>query len=181
MEYGESLQHHLWNMVEQCDGMSMQGFQWYWVTGVYQWRDRRQPRFSQMQQSLLIEMNNDPKHTAKTTQEFLKVIVEKWNIVQWLNQSPDFNPIEHAFPLLKTKLKAERPTNKQQLKSAAVKAWQSITKEETQSLVMYMNSRFKAVIACKGFSTNYYKWTFYLWLYLFVQLHLSPWKWGDCV
>ncbi len=33
-------------------------------------------------------------------------------------QAPDFNPIEHAFHLPKTKLMAERPTNKQQLKSA---------------------------------------------------------------
>jgi len=37
----------------------------------------------------------------------------------------DFNPIQHAFHSLKTKLKAERPTNKQ-LNSAAVKAWQSL-------------------------------------------------------
>ncbi len=41
-KYGEGLeqlmiqriQHHLWNMVEQCDGMSMHGFQWHWVIGV---------------------------------------------------------------------------------------------------------------------------------------------------
>ncbi len=30
----QSIKHHLWNMVEPCDGMSMHGFQW--------WRDRRQ-------------------------------------------------------------------------------------------------------------------------------------------
>ncbi len=30
----QSIQHHLWNMVEQCDGMSMHGFQWHWVIGV---------------------------------------------------------------------------------------------------------------------------------------------------
>ncbi len=60
-----------------------------------------------------------------------------------------------AFHSLKTKLKAERPTNKQQLKSAAVKTWQSITKEETQSLLMSTRSRLKAAIACKGFSTKY--------------------------
>ncbi len=65
-------------------------------------------------------MDDDPKHTAKATQEFLKV--EKDNILQWPSQSRDFNPIEHAFHLLRTKLKAERPKNKQQLKSAAVKA-----------------------------------------------------------
>ncbi len=87
----------------------------------------------------LAQIDDDPKHPAKATQEFLKVM--KWNILQWPSQSPDLKPIEHEFHLLKTKLKAARPTNKQQLKSAAVKAWHSITKEETQS------SRLKAVIA----------------------------------
>ncbi len=91
-------------------------------------------------------MDNDPKHTVKATQEFFKV--KKGIILQWQSQSPDLNPIEHAS-LLKTKLKAGRPTNNQQLESAAVKAQQSITKEETQSLVMFMSSRLKAVIACR--------------------------------
>jgi len=71
-------------------------------------------------------------------------------------QSPDLNLIEHAFHFLKAKLKAERPTNKQQVKIAEVKAWQSITKQETQSLVMSMSSRPYAVIVCKDrFSTKY--------------------------
>ncbi len=65
------------------------------------------------------------------------------------SQSPDLNPIEHALHLLKTKLKAERATNKQQLTSTTVKSWQSITNEETWSLVMPTSSRLKAVIACK--------------------------------
>ncbi len=86
-------------------------------------------------QRFIVQMDNDPKHTAKATQEFLKV--KKWNILQWPSQSPDFNQIEHAFHLLKKKLKADRPTKKQQLKSASVKAWQSITKEENQSWYIY--------------------------------------------
>ncbi len=88
----------------------------------------------------IVQMDNDPKHTAKATQEFLKV-KKKCIILQWPSQPLDLNLIEHPFHLLKTKLKAERPTNKQQLKSAAVKAWQSITKEETQSSVMSISSR----------------------------------------
>ncbi|KAG2465883.1 TCB1 transposase, partial [Polypterus senegalus] len=101
----------------------------------------------------MIQMDNDPKHTAKTTQEFIKA--KKWKIHEWPSQSPDLNLIEHAFHLLKTKLRRERPTNKQQLKAAAVKAWQSIKEEETQHLVMSMSSRLQAVISSKGFSTKY--------------------------
>lgn len=59
--------------------------------------------------------------------------------------SHDLNPIEYVFHLLKTKLKAERPINKQQLETAAVKAGQSITKEESQALVMSMGSRLQAL------------------------------------
>ncbi|CAJ0940801.1 unnamed protein product [Ranitomeya imitator] len=96
-------------------------------------------------------MDNDPKHKAKATQEFIKA--KKWNIIEWPSQSPDLNPIERAFHLLKTKLQTES-TNKQQLKTTAVMAWQSIKKEETQRLVMSMSSRLQAVIANKGFSTK---------------------------
>ena len=48
----------------------------------------------------MVQMNNDPKDTAKATQAQLKT------------------------SLLRTKLREERPTNKQQPKAAAVKAWQ---------------------------------------------------------
>ena len=79
----------------------------------------------------------------------------KWNVIQWPSQSPDLTPIEHAFPLLKTKLKGKCPKNKQELKTVAVEAWQNITRDETQHLVMSMTSRLQAVIDCKGFATKY--------------------------
>ncbi len=62
-----------------------------------------------------VQMDNDPKHTAKATKEFLKG--KKWTVMQWPSQSPDLNPIEHAFHLLKTKLKGKCPKNKQELKT----------------------------------------------------------------
>ena len=100
-----------------------------------------------------VQMDNDPKHTAKATKEIFKA--KKWNVLQWPSQSPDLNPIERAFHLLKTKLKGKCPKNKQELKTDAVEAWQSITRDETQRLVMSMGSRLQAVIDCKGFPTKY--------------------------
>ncbi|CAJ0923312.1 unnamed protein product [Ranitomeya imitator] len=67
-----------------------------------------------------VQMYIDPKYTAKATEEFFKA--KNRNILQCPCQSPDLNPIEHAFHMLYAKLNKERSTNKQQLKSAAVKA-----------------------------------------------------------
>lgn len=100
-----------------------------------------------------MQQDNDPKHTANATKEFIRG--KKWKVLDWPSQSPDLNPIEHAFHLLKRRLKSETPQNKQQLKMAAVKAWQSISKDDTKSLVMSMGRRLTAVIACKGFATKY--------------------------
>ncbi len=57
------------------------------------------------------------------------------------------------------------------MQSAEGKAWQSITKEETQSLVMSKASSLKAVIACKGFSTNYKK------IHFIYDIYLSNYIW----
>ncbi len=100
-----------------------------------------------------VQMDNDPKHTAKATKEILKG--KKWTVMQWPSHSPDLNPIEYAFHLLKTKLKGKCPKNKQELKTVAVEAWQSITRDDTQRLVMSMRSRHQTVIDCKGFATKY--------------------------
>lgn len=57
--------------------------------------------------------------------------------------------------MLKTRLKAKSQRNKQELKMAAVQARQSISREDTQRLVMSMGRRLQAIIACKGYATKY--------------------------
>lgn len=48
---------------------------------------------------------------------------KKLNIVKWPSQSHDLNQTEQLSSYLKAKLKTETPTNKRQIKMAAVKAW----------------------------------------------------------
>ena len=113
-----------------------------------------QPNASELiGQHFTVQLDNDLKRTVKATKEFFKA--KKWDVMQWASQSPDLNPIAHAFHLLKTKLKGKCPKKKQELKTVAVEAWQSITRDETQCLVRSMCSRLQTVIDCKGFATKY--------------------------
>ena len=88
----------------------------------------------------LTQMDNDPKHIMRPTQEVFKT--KKSNILQQTSQSPDLGPTELSFQLLRTKVTTERPTNVQQLKEAAVKA---------HSLVIPMSSRLQTSVDCKDF------------------------------
>ena len=80
------------------------------------------------------------KRAAKATEEFFGP-----NIGMFLKSSPDLNPIEPAFHLLKTTLKAESPQNKQGLKRTTVQALLSITREDAQRLVMSMGCRLNGL------------------------------------
>ncbi len=54
-----------------------------------------------------MQQDNDPKHSAKATKEFIGG--KKWKVLDWPSQSPHLNPVEYAFYLLKKRLKGVTP------------------------------------------------------------------------
>ncbi|XDV33344.1 hypothetical protein PO909_003777 [Leuciscus waleckii] len=72
------------------------------------------------------QQDNDPKHTAKITKEWLhnnSVIV-----LEWPSQSPDLNPIEHLWRDLKMAVHQRLPSNLTELERICKEEWQRIPK-----------------------------------------------------
>jgi hypothetical protein len=66
---------------------------------------------SRLGQKFPYQQDNDPNHTAKTKQEWLRDM--SLNILEGHSQSPDSNPIEHVLQLTSSNLSVlERPAEK---------------------------------------------------------------------
>ena len=95
-----------------------------------------------------------PCHRCKIVTDFLKR--NKIKKLDWPGNSPDLNPIENLWMILKDKVAEKQPTSLENLKSAIREVWtKEITPEYCQHLVSSMPRRIKAVIAKKGGNTKY--------------------------
>ena len=97
--------------------------------------------------------DNDPKHTAKLTTQWLKE--KKVNVLAWPSQSPDLNPIENLWNDLKTAVHKWSPSNLTELEQFCKEEWSNIATSRCAKLVETYPNRLKAVIKAKGGSTKY--------------------------
>jgi hypothetical protein len=70
-------------------------------------------------------------------------------------RSPDLNPIEHMWHLVKCKMRGRQCETVAQLKQGVEEAWAAIPQETVQGLVTSMGRRCRAVVQAKGGLTRY--------------------------
>ena len=73
---------------------------------------------------MVFQMDNDPKHTSKVVEKWLKD--NKVKVLEWPSQSPDLNPKEHLWAELKKCVRARRPANLTQLQQLCQEEWAKI-------------------------------------------------------
>lgn len=95
--------------------------------------------------------DNDPKHSSRLVKTWLQE--NSVTILEWPSQSPDLNPIEHLWGILKSKIGHQKSKNLNELWEKVKNAWYSIP--TCLNLVESMPRRCQAVINAKGSTTKY--------------------------
>lgn len=114
----------------------------------------------------IFAQDNAPTHKARIVQNWLR----NWaanngvTLVDWPPYSPDLNPIENLWKLLKEEIcqrypnLKSMPKNEQSLellRQAAVEVWEDFGEELLENLILSMPRRLQAVVDVQGWYTKY--------------------------
>ncbi len=116
-------------------------------------KEKMLPSLRALGRRALFQHDNDPKHTSKATVGFLKKNMVK--VIQWPSMSPDLNPIEHLWGILKRQVEHHSPSSIQSLKEVILEEWKKIDLAKCRQLVHSMPRRLGAVIKNHGGHTKY--------------------------
>ncbi|KAK3506739.1 hypothetical protein QTP70_021775 [Hemibagrus guttatus] len=106
-----------------------------------------------LKRTWVLQQDNDPKHSSKSTSEWLKK--NKMKTLELPSQSPDLNLIEMLWHDLKKVVHARKPSNVAELQQFCKDEWAKIPPQRCNRLIARYRKRLIAVVAAKGGPTSY--------------------------
>lgn len=116
-------------------------------------KDKMLPSLHALGRRAVFQHDNNPKHTAKATVAFLKK--NRVKVIQWPSMSPDLNPIEHLWGILKRQVEHHTPSSIKTLKEVILEEWKKIDVVKCQKIVQSMPRRLADVLKSHGSHTKY--------------------------
>ena len=101
----------------------------------------------------ILMQDNASSHTAYITKGTLHQMAIR--LLWWPSNSPDLNPIENVWRLLKHRVQRRFPKSKDELRAIIQEEWDKITVQDIRKYCINMNDRCWAVIKAKGGPTPY--------------------------
>src|SRR6266498_1611818 len=100
-----------------------------------------------------LQQDNDPKHTSRVAKEFIadNLICT----IDWPSNSPDLNPIENMWTIVKNNVEKRIPQNISELIKFMVEEWDAIPQSTMNNLVMSMKIRCEMVLEKNGYRISY--------------------------
>ena len=97
----------------------------------------------------VFQQDNASCHTARITKSF--IASKNIPVLEWPANSPDLNPIENIWSILKKNIEMRGAKSKEELVSIILEEWNKIDIEITQKVIGSMSKRVAQVIerVCK--------------------------------